>query len=199
MKPGWLSSNTFTKFRRTFSNMGRRVSLNDENDIRSVIQRYIADFRIPSWSFSPPQGRGNARAPNVHRQNTGRRNNDDAYDLQIGTSKDFESYYQSQNLLEPEEWDEFISVAKSPLPTTFRITASRIASKAVNDHVEQEFVPFLSNVVFEGAKQPPPRKLKWYPGGFAWQLDTAKHVVRKSPEFAKYVLVHLTRRFDAYR
>ena len=108
-----------------------------------------------------------------------------AYDLQIGTSKDFETYYQSQNVLEPEEWDEFLSVAQQPLPTTFRVTSSRAASKAVNAHVEQEFVPFLSGVVYEGVQQQPPRKLTWYPGGHAWQLNTAKHVVRKSPEFAK--------------
>jgi multisite-specific tRNA:(cytosine-C5)-methyltransferase len=118
-----------------------------------------------------------------------------AYDLQIGTSKDFETYYQSQNVLEPEEWDEFLSVAQQPLPTTFRVTSSRAASKAVNAHVEQEFVPFLSGVVYEGVQQQPPRKLTWYPGGHAWQLNTAKHVVRKSPEFAKWVPVLLLRRF----
>jgi multisite-specific tRNA:(cytosine-C5)-methyltransferase len=65
------------------------------------------------------------------------------------------------------------------------VTSSREASKAVNEHVEQEFVPYLSNVTFEGAQQSPPTKLAWYPGGHAWQLNTAKHVVRKSPEFAK--------------
>jgi len=50
----------------------------------------------------------------------------------------------------------------------------------------------LSDVSFGGVKQNPPRVLQWYPDHLAWQLDTAKQVIRKSPEFAKYVtLSHL--------
>lgn len=80
-----------------------------------------------------------------------------------------------------------MEVAKSTLPMTFRITSSRDSSQAVNDHVKNEFVPHLSNAVFNGEKQAPPRALEWYPGGLAWQLDVSKQVVRKSKEFARCV------------
>jgi len=86
-----------------------------------------------------------------------------------------------------EDWDSFMEVARSPLPMTFRITSSRDSSQAVNDHVKNEFVPHLSDVVFNGEKQAPPKVLEWYPAGLAWQIDVAKQVIRKSKEFAKSV------------
>lgn len=80
------------------------------------------------------------------------------------------------------------------LPMTFRITSSRESSAAVNDHVKNEFVPYLSNVVFHNEKQSPPKVIDWYPGGLAWQLETSKQVVRKSKEFARWVcLAYITR------
>lgn len=107
------------------------------------------------------------------------------YDLSSGQNESFDKYYKAQGLLEEGEWDQFLGVAKAPLPLTFRITSSRVAAKAVNQQVEQVFVPHLSEVVFEGVSQQPPRPLEWYPRHLAWQLNAAKHVVRKSPEFAK--------------
>ena len=66
-------------------------------------------------------------------------------------------------------------------------------------------VPHLANVVFEGEPVPPPAQIPWcvslcmcgmrtdsylpsrrYPEGLAWQLNVAKKVVRKSPEFKKF-------------
>ena len=106
--------------------------------------------------------------------------------MDIVTSESFDKYYKAQGLLDgDEDWDEFMKVARSPLPMTFRITSSRDSSQAVNDHVKNEFVPHLSDVVFNGEKQAPPKVLDWYPAGLAWQLDVAKQVVRKSKEFAK--------------
>lgn len=98
---------------------------------------------------------------------------------------DFERYYTEQGILPQEEWEEFLASCRAVLPTTFRITASRTTSRSVNEHVERFFVPYLSDVVYEGVKQKPPRVLEWYPDHLAWQLDTAKQVIRKSPEFAK--------------
>ncbi|CAD6578685.1 MAG: hypothetical protein CYPHOPRED_000654 [Cyphobasidiales sp. Tagirdzhanova-0007] len=114
------------------------------------------------------------------------------YDLAPTSSERFEVYYRSQSLVSDEEWPDFMKACQSTLPTTFRITSSRAASKAVNEHVEQVFVPHLSNVVFEGIVQAPPTVLQWYPGHLAWQLSTAKQVIRKSTEFAKFqqFLVH---------
>lgn len=65
----------------------------------------------------------------------------------------------------------------------------------MNEHVEKFFVPYLSNVEYEGVKQSPPKPLQWYPNHLAWQLDVSKHVVRKTQEFSKYGDVHAIVKF----
>lgn len=37
----------------------------------------------------------------------------------------FEAYYKAQKILPDEEWDDFITKLKEPLPTTFRVAGSR--------------------------------------------------------------------------
>ena len=143
--------------------------------------------------LSPPhiQGKGKQRATKFAAQKgtLAAVRHDSRDDPASKSSKQFEFYYRSQGILESDEWTQFLAACQSTLPTTFRITSSRAASKAVNEHVERIFVPYLSNVMYEGVKQPPPKVLRWYPDHLAWQLDAAKQVIRKSSEFAKSVWV----------
>lgn len=55
---------------------------------------------------------------------TGNRDLDNWKDIKY-TNAAFEEYYQSQELMQPEEWPEFIKALKRDLPTTFRVTGSR--------------------------------------------------------------------------
>lgn len=139
------------------------------------------------YPSSQGRGGGGRKGQAQRTQQEGSSAKDGPYNLDIATSEAFDKYYKAQGLIPEGEWDRFMQVARSPLPMTFRITSSRDSSQAVNDHVKNEFVPHLSDVVFNGEKQAPPKVLEWYPGGLAWQLDTSKQVVRKSKEFSKCV------------
>lgn len=83
---------------------------------------------------------------------------------------------------------------RAPLPTTFRITSGKPTARQLLDAMQNIYLPFLSNVEFEGEKVTPPRQLEWYPEGLGWHLDVRKNVLRKSPEFKRFqqFLVHET-------
>ncbi|GJE86312.1 RsmB/NOP family class I SAM-dependent RNA methyltransferase [Phanerochaete sordida] len=98
----------------------------------------------------------------------------------------FEAYYKAQNVLSEGEWDAFLESMKEPLPTTFRVTGSRQVAQLLNDMIKDTHAPQLAGVVFEGEAVAPPKQIPWYPDGLAWQLNVAKKVLRKSPEFKKF-------------
>ncbi|KAL1939391.1 hypothetical protein VTO73DRAFT_9947 [Trametes versicolor] len=97
-----------------------------------------------------------------------------------------EKYYRAQNILPENEWEPFLETLKNPLPTTFRVAGSRQAARLLNETIRDVHVPHLGGVVFEGEAVSPPQQIPWYPEGLAWQLNVAKRVVRKSPEFKKF-------------
>ncbi|WFD07759.1 multisite-specific tRNA:(cytosine-C(5))-methyltransferase [Malassezia vespertilionis] len=105
-----------------------------------------------------------------------------------------ESYYLGQQIVPADEWDAFMESLRAPLPTTFRITSGKPTSRQLLDAMHDIYVPFLSNVEFEGERVVPPRQLDWYPEGLGWHLDVRKNVLRKSPEFRSFqqFLVHET-------
>ncbi|KAJ9107995.1 hypothetical protein QFC20_003681 [Naganishia adeliensis] len=76
---------------------------------------------------------------------TGNRDLDNWKDIKY-TNAAFEEYYQSQELMQPEEWPEFIKALKRDLPTTFRVTGSRAHAEALNDEIKEHYLPMLSNV-----------------------------------------------------
>uniref|UniRef100_A0A0E0EMG4 SAM-dependent MTase RsmB/NOP-type domain-containing protein n=1 Tax=Oryza meridionalis TaxID=40149 RepID=A0A0E0EMG4_9ORYZ len=68
----------------------------------------------------------------------------------------FEEYYKEQRIVREEEWDDFISVLRKPLPATFRINAS--------DEYGEDAI----------------RPLPWYPGNLAWHLNFSRKQLRKN-------------------
>lgn len=93
-----------------------------------------------------------------------------------------------------DEWDAFIESMRAPLPTTFRITSGKPTARQLLSAMQNVYVPYLSNVEFEGEKIAPPRPLDWYPESLAWHVDVRKNVLRKSTEFRRLqqFLVHET-------
>ena len=83
---------------------------------------------------------------------------------------------------------------RTPLPTTFRLTAGKETTPQLLKALQEIYIPFLSNVTFDGEKVDPPKNLPWYPDGLGWHLNTKKNVIRKSPEFKRFhqFLVHET-------
>ncbi|GAA6056917.1 hypothetical protein JCM3770_001322 [Rhodotorula araucariae] len=102
------------------------------------------------------------------------------------TNETFESYYKAQGIIPEDEWETFTKSLREPLPTTFRLTSSRPTAHALNEHIKQVYVPFLSDVEYEGAKLAPPKPISWYPNQLAWQLAVPKGVLRKDPHFKKF-------------
>lgn len=55
---------------------------------------------------------------------------DDAYRSEMIEQADmhnerFDKYYKAQNILEDDEWSQFMDSLRAPLPTTFRVAGSR--------------------------------------------------------------------------
>ncbi|GAA6012735.1 hypothetical protein JCM10207_005344 [Rhodosporidiobolus poonsookiae] len=98
----------------------------------------------------------------------------------------FETYYKQQQILPEGEYDQWLAALKEPLPTTFRLTSSRPTAAALNEHIKQVYVPYLTGLEYEGKKLQPPQPLAWYPQQFAWQLPVPKQALRKNEEMKKF-------------
>ncbi|KAF4563898.1 hypothetical protein EYR36_003142 [Pleurotus pulmonarius] len=96
------------------------------------------------------------------------------------------SYYKKQQIIPDDTWEDFMQTLRRPLPTTFRVAGSRQTAKSINGLIQNNYVPSLKDVLFEGQPLPPPEQLPWYPEGLAWQFNVAKPVLRKQPEFKKF-------------
>lgn len=97
----------------------------------------------------------------------------------------WETYYKDLGIIPEAEWENFKTVCQTQLPLTFRITGSRNHAQEVLQLFENNHLPNLSNVTWEGEKVKAPIALPWYPNHLAWQLDVSKSVIRKNDQFAK--------------
>ena len=71
---------------------------------------------------------------------------------------------QGLGVVPAEEWDQFMSVIRKPLPSTFRITGTRHLATAVRQCLQHTFFTQLSEAVQrggEGEGLAPPTPLPW--------------------------------------
>ncbi|GAA5807848.1 hypothetical protein MFLAVUS_001227 [Mucor flavus] len=101
-------------------------------------------------------------------------------------NENFKSYYQSQEILSPEEFEVFYQFIKTILPSTFRITGSKSTAMEILEVVEKVYVPSMQNVEIDGHRIEPPKPLPWYPDNLGWQVNAPRLVIKKSPEFQKF-------------
>uniref|UniRef100_A0A0E0LW42 SAM-dependent MTase RsmB/NOP-type domain-containing protein n=1 Tax=Oryza punctata TaxID=4537 RepID=A0A0E0LW42_ORYPU len=85
----------------------------------------------------------------------------------------FEEYYKEQRIVREEEWDDFISVLRKPLPATFRINARIFAQSS---RMTSRDIWRVSDEYGEDAIRP----LPWYPGNLAWHLNFSRKQLRKN-------------------
>ncbi len=107
----------------------------------------------------------------------------------------FEAYYREQGILpDAEEFEQFLESMRTPLPTTFRITAGRPFTTTVLRTLQEEHIPHLKGIEFEGESVTPPSELPFYPRRLGWHIDVKKSVLRKQEQFKKLQgwLVHET-------
>lgn len=166
-------------------------------------------------NFHGGGGRGRGRGTNrgANRKSKGDRDDRDAPSQADWMDPDqmknprFEAYYRGQRLFgsseegqgesevsEEAEWEQFWSSLKKPLPTTFRITNGRPFTSQVRSALQDDLIPHLSHVEFEGESIPPPEPMTWYPDSLAWSFDVRRQVVRKEPHLKAFQgwLVHET-------
>ncbi|GLH05793.1 tRNA (cytosine(34)-C(5))-methyltransferase [Gryllus bimaculatus] len=115
----------------------------------------------------------------------------------VRENEDFEKYYKLQGICPDSEWDTFITSIKENLPTTFRITGSKVEARALLKVVKSEFFKDILNPtqnsktvdesVGENEELSPDElkliNLPWYPDGLAWQLKLTRKDIRRSEEY----------------
>ncbi|GAA5853276.1 hypothetical protein JCM8547_000265 [Rhodosporidiobolus lusitaniae] len=141
---------------------------------------------MPRTKQAARKGRGGKKAA----QGDGRTNSRNAqgghYQVVNQTNETFETYYKMQQIIPDDEWDAWLAALKEPLPTTFRLTASRSTALALHDHIKQVYCPLLTGIEYEGKELAPPKALEWYPRSLAWQLPVPKQALRKQEALRKF-------------
>ncbi|XP_061344392.1 uncharacterized protein LOC133290324 [Gastrolobium bilobum] len=98
----------------------------------------------------------------------------------------FDDYYKEQGVVDPQEWDQFVTVLRTPLPASFRINSSSQFSDDIRSQLENEFVQSLRAEVVEGGETEAIRPLPWYPGNFAWHSNFSRMQLRKNQTLERF-------------
>eukprot|EP01111_Echinosteliopsis_oligospora_P002084 TRINITY_DN1305_c0_g1_i1.p1 TRINITY_DN1305_c0_g1~~TRINITY_DN1305_c0_g1_i1.p1 ORF type:complete len:779 (+),score=289.13 TRINITY_DN1305_c0_g1_i1:45-2381(+) len=98
----------------------------------------------------------------------------------------FVEYYKGQNIVPPEEWDDFYKHLQTPLPTTFRITASSHVAEALLARVKEAGYHHTQPFEVDGEVVKPLKPIPWYPNDHAWQTSVPRKVLRKLPELENF-------------
>ncbi|KAJ3707327.1 hypothetical protein LUZ61_011032 [Rhynchospora tenuis] len=98
----------------------------------------------------------------------------------------FDEYYKEQRIVGEEEWDEFISTLRKPLPAAFRINASAQFSEDIRSQLEKEFAKSLEAEANNENGEKAIRPLPWYPGNLAWQLNFSRMQLRKNQALERF-------------
>jgi 16S rRNA C967 or C1407 C5-methylase (RsmB/RsmF family) len=97
-----------------------------------------------------------------------------------------EQYYKEQQILEEEEFAQFMESLKTPLPVAFRITGSRKHAVQLREYMKKKLFPTLTNLEVDGEIIPPPMPIPWYPDEFAWVYECGRTALRRSKEAAMF-------------
>ena len=89
----------------------------------------------------------------------------------------FDAYYQTQGVVPPEEWEAMMASFRAPLPLTFRVNMSGKFRESTRRKLVDELFPAI---VKDNPEMKPPKRLRWYPDGLAWQIDVPKDGLKRS-------------------
>ncbi|CAJ1938152.1 unnamed protein product [Sphenostylis stenocarpa] len=98
----------------------------------------------------------------------------------------FDFYYKEQGIVDPQQWEQFVAVLRTPLPATFRINSSSQFSDDIRSQLEYDFVHSLRDEVAEGVETEAIRPLLWYPGNFAWHSNFSRMQLRKNQTLERF-------------
>lgn len=99
----------------------------------------------------------------------------------------FVEYYKKQGVVPEGQWDEFMEVLKTPLPTTFRINGTGKFATDLRDKLESDFLSNFNKdpIMVAGETLQPPRPLPWYSNKLAWHMSFSRGQLRKLPILAE--------------
>ncbi|KAL3143425.1 hypothetical protein ABBQ38_002247 [Trebouxia sp. C0009 RCD-2024] len=99
----------------------------------------------------------------------------------------FVEYYKKQGVVPEGQWDEFMDVLKTPLPTTFRINGTGKFAIDLRDKLESDFLSNFNKdpIMVAGETLQPPRPLPWYSNKLAWHMSFSRGQLRKLPILAE--------------
>ena len=89
----------------------------------------------------------------------------------------FDAYYQTQGVVPQEEWEAMMASFRAPLPLTFRVNMSGKFRESTRHRLVDELFPAI---VKDNPEMKPPKRLRWYPDGLAWQIDVPKDGLKRS-------------------
>lgn len=99
------------------------------------------------------------------------------------TNPIFETYYRSQLQLSDDEFDKFMSVMKTALPVTFRITGFRQQNRDLLSLLQENYLhSLIGKSTSDSDDEISVVPLKWYPGQTAWQINSTRLAIRKTPK-----------------
>ncbi|XP_019464112.1 PREDICTED: tRNA (cytosine(34)-C(5))-methyltransferase-like isoform X2 [Lupinus angustifolius] len=98
----------------------------------------------------------------------------------------FDLYYKEQNIVNEEEWEQFVTVLRTPLPASFRINSSTQFADDIRSQLENDFAHSLRDEVTEGGEKEAIRPLLWYPGNFAWHSNFSRMQLRKNQTLERF-------------
>ncbi|CAL0329934.1 unnamed protein product [Lupinus luteus] len=98
----------------------------------------------------------------------------------------FDHYYKEQHIVNDQEWEQFVTVLRTPLPASFRINSSTQFADDIRSQLENDFAHSLRDEVAEGGETEAIRPLPWYPGNFAWHSNFSRMQLRKNQTLARF-------------
>ena len=123
-------------------------------------------------------------------------NTDTAYHKATFENARFELFYKAQKFVSDNEWDEFMSSLRSPLPACFRLNSDYIFLNELRKQLNQ-FVGEKQMITSKSSGQNielhPVKQLEWYPNNVGYQMGTDRRSIRKTPELEslhKWMVIH---------
>jgi 16S rRNA C967 or C1407 C5-methylase (RsmB/RsmF family) len=88
----------------------------------------------------------------------------------------FLEYYRELGVIPEDEWDTFVDVIHTPLPTAFRININCAYPTKLRQRLREEFGPKQFSEQFQRVA---PYPFPWYPAEGGWQLGYDKKTLRQ--------------------
>ena len=97
----------------------------------------------------------------------------------VRENKLFDEFYRAQNFCSEEDFEKMMSVFKTDLPASFRITGTRAQSSALLKIIEGRYFAELTEYLASGGSVVVPTHLPWYPDRLAYQLNVTRKEIRR--------------------